>query len=101
MNEVLNVPAYQEKLASAPNVQLVDVRTPEEYQEGHIEGAANIDFLDPLVFEEEFAKLDRNKPLMIYCRSGGRSAEAAEKLEAMGFKEIYDLEGGYLQWPKE
>jgi rhodanese-related sulfurtransferase len=79
------------------NVQLIDVRTPEEFKEGHIKGAINIDFYSE-EFESEFNKLDKEQPVYLYCRSGYRSNESAIKLSKMGFKEIYDLEGGFLNY---
>ena len=99
VNEVLTPTAYQQKLAGTPDVQLLDVRTLKEFQQGYIDGAVNIDFLNQEVFESEIVKLDRDRPVMLYCRSGRRSAAAAQKMEALGFKEIYDLQGGYLAWP--
>lgn len=78
-------------------VQLIDVRTPEEFAEGHIEGAKNINFHSN-DFLSQFSKLDRNKPLYIYCKSGNRSGKAAKELSGMGFKKIIDLKGGYLAW---
>lgn len=78
-------------------VQLVDVRTPEEFSEGHIEGAKNIDFFSE-DFAKSFEKLDKAKPVYIYCRSGNRSAKAAVKLAEMGFTTIIDLQGGYKAW---
>lgn len=79
------------------NVQLVDVRTSNEYKAGHIQNAQNIDFYASS-FTNQFEELDKEKPLYVYCRSGMRSAQASKKLAAMGFKEIYDLKGGYLNW---
>jgi rhodanese-related sulfurtransferase len=81
------------------NVQLVDVRTPEEFKAGHIKNAGNINFYDT-DFLTQMNKLDKNKPLYIYCRSGGRSGKAAAKLKEQGFKEVYDLQGGILDWEK-
>ena len=81
------------------NLQLVDVRTPEEFNEGHIKNAGNINFYDS-DFLTQMNKLDKNKPLYIYCRSGGRSGKAAAKLKEQGFKEVYDLQGGILDWKK-
>lgn len=95
---VLSQEAFRERLISADDYILVDVRTPKEYEEGHIEGAVNVDFLDPAAFDEGAARLDQDKALMIYCRSGKRSRKASEKLKALGFKEIYDLEGGFRSW---
>ena len=78
-------------------VQLIDVRTPEEFREGHIEGAININFFSDK-FSSDFEKLNKNEPLYIYCRSGNRSAKAATKLLEMGFTNVIDLEGGYKAW---
>ncbi|MCX7548591.1 rhodanese-like domain-containing protein [Xanthomarina sp. F1114] len=82
------------------DVQLIDVRTPEEFEEGHIEDAINIDYYSE-DFAEEFNKLDKDKPVYLYCRSGFRSNESALKLSEMGFKDIYDLEGGILNYNKK
>jgi rhodanese-related sulfurtransferase len=95
---VLSKSEFGDRLAKADDYVLVDVRRPEEYEDGHIEGAININFLDPAVFEAQFSKMDTTQTLMIYCRSGSRSRRSAEKLREMGFKKIYDLEGGYLNW---
>ena len=78
-------------------VQLVDVRTPKEHKSGHISGSKNIDFFST-TFTMEFNKLNKEKPVYIYCRSGRRSHQASKKLSAMGFTEIYDLKGGILKW---
>jgi rhodanese-related sulfurtransferase len=83
---------------SKDSVQLVDVRTALEFQSGHIKGALNIDFLKSNQFLEDVHKLDKEIPLYLYCRSGGRSNKAARQLISLGFKEIYDLQGGYLGW---
>ena len=80
-------------------VQLVDVRTPKEYEEGHIKNAENIDFYDD-DFLAQMNKLDKSQPLYIYCRSGGRSGKAAAQLSKAGF-DVYDLKGGFLDWQKQ
>lgn len=82
------------------NVQLIDVRTPEEYRAGHIEGAINIDFKGE-EFLEQFSELDKDEPVYLYCRSGNRSAKASDLLVEAGFKNIIDLKGGYLAWVAE
>ncbi|PWK18241.1 rhodanese-like domain-containing protein [Xanthomarina spongicola] len=79
------------------NVQFIDVRTPEEYAEGYIEGAQNIDFYSD-TFDEDILRLDKTKPVVLYCKSGGRSASCAKKLIEAGFVKVYDLEGGITQW---
>lgn len=96
----LNVAEY-ELAITKDTVQLVDVRTPGEFQASHIAGATNIDFFDNEGFDTKFNALDKEKPLYIYCRSGNRSSKAAKKLEALGFTSIIDLSGGYLAWQKE
>jgi len=80
------------------NVQLVDVRTPKEYNDGHIRNSINIDYYNTPEFLEFFKKLDMEKPLYIYCRSGARSLKAAQRLVNMGFNKIYDLKGGFMRW---
>lgn len=80
--------------------QLVDVRTPDEYMSGAIEGAKNINY-----FSAEFLaginELDKEKPVVLYCRSGRRSAKAGENLIQAGFKEVYNVKGGYLEYAKQ
>lgn len=95
--EVLTPEEAKIAMAAEEELNLVDVRTPEEFAEGNIEGAQNINFLDP-GFEVEMLQFDKEEPLYIYCRSGARSAKAAKQLQKMGFKEIYDFKGGILNW---
>ena len=76
---------------------LVDVRTHDEYNSGYIENSLNIDYLSN-DFSENLEKLDKNIPIVLYCRSGKRSSLSANKLSELGFKEIYNLEGGILEW---
>lgn len=79
------------------SIQLVDVRTSNEFLEGHIKNSHNICVTDN-DFEKQVASLDKEKPVYVYCKKGGRSARAAEILKEMGFKKIYDLEGGIVLW---
>lgn len=97
--KVIDRVAYELQLSNE-QVQLIDVRTPEEFKEGHIKGAENIDFLAE-GFLPKFERFDKNKPLYIYCRSGNRSAKAAAKLSEMGFSQIIDLKGGYKAWTSQ
>lgn len=79
---------------------LVDIRTPEEYSEGHLKGAVNINFFDENFatnFENQF---DKNDTIYIYCKSGGRSTKAVQLLEGMGFNNLIHLDGGMLRWVK-
>jgi rhodanese-related sulfurtransferase len=75
------------------NVVLVDVRTPEEYQEGHLEGAININWYDP-DFTHQVEALGQKKGIYVYCKKGGRSAKAASLLDSLGYS-VTDLLGGY------
>lgn len=96
--EVLS-PADFKAAISKKKVQLVDVRTAREYNGGHIGKAINIDFFQGSSFKQAFEKLDKSKPVYLYCRSGARSRKAAQKALDMGFEMIYDLKGGYMAWP--
>ena len=81
-----------------PDVQLVDVRTAEEYNAGHIPGSINIDVLKG--HEELTATLDPERPVALYCRSGRRSETAGWVLEKVFFRNVVDLKGGYNEWVK-
>ncbi|HAI40205.1 MAG TPA: rhodanese-like domain-containing protein [Maribacter sp.] len=96
--KILNPSDFKDAIKSK-DVQLVDVRTADEFKAGAIESALNIDFFQQENFTEEFEKLDKEQPVYLYCRSGSRSQQAAGKLKAMGFTKIYDLQGGYMSWP--
>lgn len=94
---VLNANDFEKKILTEKNLQLIDVRTPEEFQQGFIKGAQNINIYNSN-FEQEINKLDKTKPVYIYCRSGRRSSNAAQILSKNGFKTIYDLQGGINAW---
>lgn len=96
---VVNSTVFEQKI-SEKEVQLVDARTPEEFQEKHIANAINANILAD-DFEQRVGPLDKNKPVLVYCKSGVRSSNAAAKLKAMGFTNIIDLDGGITQWVAE
>ncbi|WP_278036090.1 rhodanese-like domain-containing protein [Flavobacterium nitratireducens] len=98
--KTIEVKAFAKEIKSSKKPQLLDVRTPTEYTEGHIDNALNIDWQGSH-FEHEVQKLDKNKAVYVYCRSGKRSLKASEKLAELGFKKIYNLDGGFLQWTSE
>lgn len=79
---------------------LLDVRTPEEFAEGHLPGAINIDYKNE-GFSNALDKLDKTKQYEVYCRSGHRSGESTEMMTKKGFKKVYDLEGGILKWQEK
>jgi rhodanese-related sulfurtransferase len=92
---------FSQKLESMKETRiLLDVRTPGEYKKGHLENALPID-----IFRDDFAEviktLDSTKPIFVYCAAGGRSEEASEMLLKLGFKTIYDLDGGITAWRKQ
>lgn len=94
---VLAPQAFADKLKATTETTLIDVRTPDEFAEGHIAGAKNYDW-NGEHFEHQVMGLDKSKPVLVYCLKGGRSASAASRLRSMGFKEVYELEGGTTNW---
>jgi thioredoxin len=95
--QLLEAPAFAEKIKNTPHAQILDVRTPQEFAGDHIENAKNINWLNA-DFATNAATLDNTKPVFVYCKAGSRSNKAAAKLEEMGFTNIYDLQGGILKW---
>ncbi|WP_333875537.1 rhodanese-like domain-containing protein [Flavobacterium sp.] len=95
--QTVDVNTFAEKLKSNEKPQLLDVRTPEEYSGEHIENATNVNWNSP-DFAAKASRFDKTKPVFVYCKVGGRSAQAADKLAELGFKEIYNLEGGIMKW---
>ncbi len=94
--ERVDVDAFR-KLVDSGQATLLDLRTPAETRKGQIAGSSSIDFLDPS-FAGKVARLEKGRPLLVYCASGGRSAKAAERLRGMGFSKVYDLAGGIRAW---
>ncbi len=82
------------------NVVILDLRTPEEFNAGHIEGATMIDFYSP-DFEDRLAELDRDAAYVIYCRSGNRSGQTREIMERLAFADVVDIDGGIQAWAKQ
>ena len=95
--QLLEAPAFAEKIKNTPNAQILDVRTPQEFAGDHIENAKNINWLNA-DFATNAATLNNTKPVFVYCKAGSRSNKAAAKLAEMGFTTIYDLQGGILKW---
>lgn len=94
---VLNKNQFAEAI-QGKKVTLLDVRTPEEFSEGFIKGAINLDYFDQQNFIKQISRLDKTEPVYLYCRSGNRSMKAARQLVSLGFEKVYDLAGGYLVW---
>ena len=89
-----------EKHPSDPNVVILDIRTPAEFNAGHISGAVMLDFYSQ-TFAGDFKSLDRNKTYLIYCRSGNRSGQLMRAITNLGFKKIYNLENGLKDWVRK
>jgi rhodanese-related sulfurtransferase len=92
----LSVSEFSNKVAETGVITL-DVRTPGEFNEGHIEGALLVDFQSGN-FENEIASLDKSKTYAVYCRSGSRSGQAVKVMSEAGFTNIYNLNGGVIDW---
>jgi phage shock protein E len=92
----LSVTEFSSKAAEAGVITL-DVRTPGEYAEGHLEGARLIDFQSGN-FENEISTLDKNATYAVYCRSGNRSSQAVKVMHDAGFHNVYNLNGGVIDW---
>lgn len=88
---------FNDKIKNTANAVILDVRTPEEFDQGFIANAVNIDYRGDN-FQSEIAKLDKSKTYFVYCLSGGRSASAASYMQSNGFKSVINLDGGILAW---
>ncbi len=78
---------------------IIDVRTPEEFNKGHLRNSLNVNWFDEN-FDENLKIFNKNLPVFVYCLSGGRSSKANEKIQSLGFKNVYELDGGILEWRK-
>jgi rhodanese-related sulfurtransferase len=96
---VLKPVEFQAAYKKARRSQLIDVRTPEEYQAGHLPKSRNMNF-NAEDFKTKAGKLKKKRPVFLYCRSGNRSSKAAKLLTELGFKKVYDMQGGILEWEK-
>jgi len=95
--KTLNIEEWKNLYDYNKDYVILDVRTKEEFDSGHIKGAINIDFYNSN-FKEELNKLDKNKKYLIYCRSGARSYNTLKLMEGLKFIEVYNLNGGILAW---
>lgn len=93
----INTDEFARLMQEKKDAIILDVRTNEEVAGGFIEGMTQIDFYDDS-FKDKIAALDRNTPVMLYCRSAGRSTEVLGMMSDMGFKEVYNLQGGFEAW---
>ena len=98
--ELISVKQVHEAINNEDSLQLVDVRSEEEYVVSHLKGAQNI-CIENDNFDKKIASLDKNKPVYVYCKKGSQSAKAAEKLKKLGFTKVYDLDGGIRSWEEK
>ena len=98
--ESLHPKEFAEKIKTTDHPQILDVRTPDEFESEHIENAKNVNW-NADDFEAKAASYDKSKPVFVYCLSGGRSKKAATKLKELGFDTVYELDGGFLNWNEE
>ena len=94
--KTITVEQFQKKVKGSGAIQLVDVRTPKEFTDGHLKGATNYNVLDSTLYRN-MSNLNRRKAVFVYCKSGTRSMRAAEQLKAAGFK-VFNMEGGITNW---
>lgn len=93
----LSASEFASKLIEYPTAPILDVRTSGEFSKGHLNKAINIDWNNQN-FEVKIASLDKVKPVFVYCLSGSRSSDAAKLMRSIGFKEVYELQGGLIKW---
>ncbi len=96
-NTSLSALQFAEKLKASAGAVVLDVRTPGEFSSGHLENAVNIDWNDES-FDRKVADLPKDVPIFVYCLSGGRSSSAAASMRKSGFKQVYEMDGGMMQW---
>lgn len=89
---------WANKLKNDENAVILDVRTEEEFSEGNIPNALNINIFKGQAFVYELEELDKSKNYYVYCRSGGRSGQACDIMNDMGFENAYNLMGGFSEW---
>ena len=96
----LDADLFEKTLEQTPNPQLIDVRTLKEFNEERLPGVILIDVKEE-TFETLIQKLDKTRPVFVYCRSGKRSMDAAKILEKNEFKTVYNLKGGIIEWKEK
>lgn len=96
----LSTSVWKKELKANEGV-IIDVRTPEEYNNGFIPNAILIDIQNPTTFTEKIQQLDQSKSYFVYCRSGKRSLLACQVMQNFGYEKLANLEGGILDWDGE
>jgi len=94
----LNQEKWLSSINSSENSLIIDVRTQDEFNDGHIENSLNFNIYDAVKFIEEISKLDKQANIHVYCKSGVRSLQACEIIKGMGFSKVFNLIGGITEW---
>jgi rhodanese-related sulfurtransferase len=95
---VLTADEFEKNMSGSVSVQILDVRSSEEYNSGHIKNALLADWRDPLEFNRRIGFIDKDKPVYVYCLGGGRSSAAAAKMREIGYQQVFELQGGMNAW---
>ena len=90
---------FNQMISNDKSAIIIDVRTPEEFNKGHLRNSLNVNWFDEN-FDENLKIFNKDLPVLVYCLSGGRSSKANEKIQSLGFKNVYELDGGILEWRK-
>jgi thioredoxin len=96
-NPSISATEFSKKISELPGAPLIDVRTPGEFSQSHLQNAINYD-ISKSGFENQIASLDKLKPVLVYCLTGSRSTYAVRYMQSIGFKEVYELNGGLMKW---
>ena len=94
----LNQEKWLFSINNSENSLIIDVRTQDEFKDGHIENSLNFNIYDAVKFIEEISKLDKKASVHVYCKSGVRSLQACEIIKGMGFSKVFNLIGGITEW---
>lgn len=94
----LNQEKWLSSINNSENSLIIDVRTQDEFNDGHIENSLNFNIYDAVKFIEEISKLDKKASVHVYCKSGVRSLQACEIIKGMGFSKVFNLIGGITEW---
>ena len=94
----LNQEKWLSSINNSENSLIIDVRTQDEFNDGHIENSLNFNIYDAVKFIEEISKLDKEASVHVYCKSGIRSLQACEIIKGMGFCKVFNLIGGITEW---
>ena len=99
ISNLISANDFNKMIRNDKSAIIIDVRTPEEFNKGHLRNSLNINWFDEN-FDENLKIFNRELPVFVYCLSGGRSSQANKKIQSLGFENVYELDGGILEWRK-